>query len=281
MSSGVGKGVTIYHNPSCGTSRNVLALIRASGIEPTIIEYLQSPPDGATLRALLSRAGLKARDVLRVKGTPYRQLGLGDPGLSEDHLVDQMLAHPILINRPIVATPTGVNLCRPSDIVLGLLPAPPPGDQSKEDGSPVLADAWVDGDLPELRAALTEAGLPTDDINEPGRAFFAYSTLSGERVGFGGFEHYGRDVLLRSIVVLPEKRNQGIGGGIVPLLMRRAFDLGARQAWLLTTSAVKFFVDAGFRVVEKGEAPEAILGSRQASSICPSTATFASRAIAL
>ncbi|RYG85586.1 arsenate reductase (glutaredoxin) [bacterium] len=113
--------VTIYHNPNCGTSRTVLALIREAGIEPTVIEYLETPPDRSTLVALLARMGVGPRALLRERGTPYAELGLDDPALTDDALVDRMLAHPILINRPIVVTPTAVRLCRPSEAVRDLL----------------------------------------------------------------------------------------------------------------------------------------------------------------
>lgn len=273
--------VTIYHNPACGTSRNVLALIYASGIEPIVIEYLQNPPDRDTLCALIAVARMTVRDALRVKGTPYKDLGLDAADLDDNHRIDQMLRHPILINRPIIVTSRGVRLCRPSDIVLDILPALPTGDVIKEDGTPVLVDALIDGTAPELHAALDQAGLPTDDLTESGRVFFAYSTLSGERVGYGGFEQYDREVLLRSIVVLPAKHRRGIGRGIVPLLMRRAFDAGGRRAWLLTTTATAFFERAGFKPADRAKAPEAILSSRQASSLCPSTAAFLVRTIDL
>jgi arsenate reductase len=114
-------GVTIYHNPACGTSRNVLDFIRKAGIEPAIIEYLKTPPDRATLESLIARMGIRPRDLLREKGTPYAELGLGGAHWTDSQLIDQMLAHPILINRPIVVTPWGVKLCRPSEAVLDLL----------------------------------------------------------------------------------------------------------------------------------------------------------------
>ena len=114
--------VTIYHNPACGTSRNTLALIRNAGIEPRVIEYLKEPPDRATLRSLLARMGVRPRDLLREKGTPYAELKLAENHWSDDDLIDQMLAHPILINRPIVVTARGVKLCRPSEVVLDILP---------------------------------------------------------------------------------------------------------------------------------------------------------------
>jgi arsenate reductase (glutaredoxin) len=116
--------VVFYHNPACGTSRNALGLIREAGIEPRVIEYLQTPPTRATLQDLIARMGIPARDLLREKGTPYRELGLDDPSLAEDQILDAMVAHPILIQRPIVVTPRGVRLCRPPETVLELLPPP-------------------------------------------------------------------------------------------------------------------------------------------------------------
>ena len=116
--------VTIYHNPSCGTSRNTLAMIRQSGVEPEIIEYLKNPPDRARLIELIKAMGISARALLREKGTPYAELGLADPKWSDQQLLDFMLAHPILINRPIVVTPKGTKLCRPSEAVLDLLDHP-------------------------------------------------------------------------------------------------------------------------------------------------------------
>lgn len=130
--------VTIYHNPACGTSRNTLALIRNATVEPTIIEYLKTPPDRATLESLLQRMGIGPRALLREKGTPYAELGLGAPHWTDDELIDQMLTHPILINRPIVVTPWGVRLCRPSEAVLDILPLPQRGPFAKEDGASVI-----------------------------------------------------------------------------------------------------------------------------------------------
>ncbi|PHK94076.1 arsenate reductase (glutaredoxin) [Pseudoroseomonas rhizosphaerae] len=130
--------VTIYHNPACGTSRNTLALIRNSGEEPQVIEYLKTPPTREELKGLIQRMGVSVRDVLRQKGTPYEELGLGDPSLTDDQLLDAMMAHPILINRPIVVTPLGVKLCRPSEAVLDILPNPQQGAYAKEDGEPVV-----------------------------------------------------------------------------------------------------------------------------------------------
>jgi arsenate reductase len=130
--------ITIYHNPACGTSRNTLALIRNSGAEPEVIEYLKTPPTKARLQELLKAMGISARELLREKGTPYAELGLGDAKWSEDELLDCMLQHPILMNRPVVVTPLGARLCRPSEAVLDILPDPQRAAFSKEDGEAVV-----------------------------------------------------------------------------------------------------------------------------------------------
>jgi arsenate reductase (glutaredoxin) len=132
--------VTIYHNPECGTSRNTLALIRNAGVEPTVIEYLKTPPDRATLQSLLQQMNMAPRQLLREKGTPYAALKLGEPHWTDDELVAHMLKNPILINRPIVITPWGTKLCRPSEALLDILPLPQPGPFAKEDGQ-LLVDA--------------------------------------------------------------------------------------------------------------------------------------------
>lgn len=130
--------IVIYHNPACGTSRNTLAMIRNAGIEPHVIEYLKTPPSRPLLESLIARAGITPRDLLREKGTPYAELGLGDEGLSDSALIDAMMAHPILINRPLVVSPLGVRLCRPSEAVLDILPQPQQGAFTKEDGEQVV-----------------------------------------------------------------------------------------------------------------------------------------------
>ena len=130
--------ITIYHNPACGTSRNTLALIRNSGAEPHVIEYLKNPPTRERLCALLAQMGIAPRELLRQKGTPYDELGLGRGDWSDDQLIDAMMAHSILINRPIVETPLGTRLCRPSEVVLDLLSSPQQAAFSKEDGAPVV-----------------------------------------------------------------------------------------------------------------------------------------------
>lgn len=129
----------IYHNPECGTSRNALAMVRNAGIEPHVIEYLKTPPSREMLISLLDRAEMSPRDLLREKGTPFHELGLGDPTLSDDQLIDAMMSHPILINRPLVVSPLGVKLCRPSETVLDLLPQAQQGAFAKEDGAQVIA----------------------------------------------------------------------------------------------------------------------------------------------
>ena len=130
--------IVIYHNPECGTSRNALGLIRNAGIEPHVVEYLKTPPARALLVELIDRAGMTPRGLLREKGTPYVELGLGDTSLSDAALIDAMMVHPILINRPLVVSPLGVKLCRPSEAVLGLLPSKQIGAFAKEDGEEVV-----------------------------------------------------------------------------------------------------------------------------------------------
>lgn len=132
--------VTIYHNPACGTSRNTLAMIRNAGIEPNVVEYLNTPPDRQTLQQMIHDAGLTVREAIREKGTPYTELGLSGPAWTDDQLLDAMLAHPILINRPFVITEVGVRLCRPSEVVLDILPSPQRGPFTKEDGEVVIDD---------------------------------------------------------------------------------------------------------------------------------------------
>jgi arsenate reductase (glutaredoxin) len=130
--------ITIYHNPNCGTSRNVLALIRNSGVEPEVVEYLKTPPSRDKLIALVAQLGIPVRELLRQKGTPYDELQLGNPSLSDDALLDAMVVHPMLMNRPIVVTPLGTRLCRPSEAVLDILPQAQQGAFSKEDGEQVV-----------------------------------------------------------------------------------------------------------------------------------------------
>lgn len=130
--------IVIYHNPECGTSRNALAMIRNAGIEPHVVEYLKTPPSRALLESLIERAGMSSRALLREKGTPFAELGLDNPALTDAQLIDAMMEHPILINRPLVVSPLGVNLCRPSEEVLDLIPADQRGAFAKEDGEQVI-----------------------------------------------------------------------------------------------------------------------------------------------
>jgi arsenate reductase len=130
--------VTIYHNPECGTSRNTLAMIRNAGIEPTVVEYLRNPPSRSQLASMIAAAGLTVRQAMREKGAPFQELGLGNPALGDEQLLDAMMAHPILINRPFVITPLGTRLCRPSEVVLEILPASQKGIFAKEDGEVVV-----------------------------------------------------------------------------------------------------------------------------------------------
>jgi arsenate reductase len=130
--------VTIYHNPRCGTSRNTLALIRNTGIEPEVIDYLSAPPSRDALAAMIAQAGLTVREAIRSKEAVHAELGLGDEAIGDDALLDAMVAHPILINRPFVVTPVGARLCRPSELVLDILPLPQKGAFTKEDGEPVV-----------------------------------------------------------------------------------------------------------------------------------------------
>jgi arsenate reductase len=264
--------VTIFHNPDCGTSRNTLALIRHFGIDPEVVEYLVTPPSRDVLVDLIARAGLTERDVVRKKGTPYAELGLD--GADEAALLGAMLAHPILINRPLVVGERGVALCRPSDVVLDVLPLQPGNDAFKEDGAHFLRDDRIAADDPALIAALRAANLPVEDLAESERRFFAYRTLAGTPVGFGGYELYGRDALLRSVVVLPKVQTKKIGRNLVPLLAYRAFREGARVAWLLTMSAAGFFEKIGYQRRSRDEAPAAILTTRQAKSLCPKSAVL-------
>ena len=271
--------ITLYHNPACGTSRNTLALLRRLGVELHVVEYLKTPPSRDEIVALAARCGVGLRELVREKGTPFRELGLDRPDISDDELLDAIAAHPILLNRPIVVSARGVKLCRPSDVVLDLLAKSPPEDFDKEEGAPFLIDGALPAGDPALAAALAAGDLPVDDLAAPGRTFFAYRTLGGTLVGYGGFELFGPEVLLRSVVVLPTLRGRGIGRNLVPLLMRRAFDRGARRAWLLTTSAAPYFEKIGFARSRREVAPPDIATTSQFTTLCPASAVLLSRSI--
>lgn len=273
--------VIVYHNPDCGTSRNTLRLLRHAGIEPHVAEYLKTPPSPALLLQLARRMGWPLRSLLRERGTPFRELGLDNPALADAALLTAIAGHPILINRPIVVTPLGVKLCRPSETVLDLLPVLPDVDLDKDDGSPFLRDEQVAATDPRLAKALRDADLPTEDLRASAGRFYSYRTLGGTLAGYGGFEAHGEDVLLRSLLVMPSARGKGIGRNLALLLMSRAFDLGGRTAWLLTTSAAGYFEKLGFAVVPRDAAPDAIARSPQAVSLCPATAPLLTRRIML
>jgi arsenate reductase len=154
----------VYHNPDCGTSRNVLALLRSAGSEPDVIEYLVTPPSRQTLESLITDAGLTVRGALRIKGTPYKELGLGDMALTDAQLIDHMLRPPILINRPFVVTERGTRLCRPSGLALDLMAPDLAVSLDKEDGAPFLRDEQVTRGDPDFVTALLDVGLPSGDL---------------------------------------------------------------------------------------------------------------------
>lgn len=267
--------VTIYHNPACGTSRNTLALIRATGVEPVVIEYLQTPPSREELVSLIARMKVPVRDVLRRKGTPFEELGLDDPALTDDQLIDAMLAHPILINRPIVVGPQGVRLARPSEVVLEILDQPLTQDFIKEDGEVVPAGQRLvelpEGGLSELRGMLEGSGLPCGDLDEPGRRFYRWEDAQGN-IGWAGLEPCGADGLLRSLVVPELLRGQGTGAALVEAMTTEARRLGIERLWLLTTTAAPFFERLGFDVVKRSAAPPSIQATREFHDICPASA---------
>ncbi|MCS0503453.1 arsenate reductase (glutaredoxin) [Ancylobacter mangrovi] len=273
--------VIVYHNPDCGTSRNALALIRHAGIEPHVVEYLKSPPTPALLRQLAHRMGWPLRNLLRERGTPFAELGLDDPALDDDALLAAVREHPILINRPIVVSPLGVKLCRPSETVLDVLPIVPATDFDKDDGTPFLRDEQVAASDPRLAKALRDAGLPADDLRGSTGHFFSYRTLGGKLVGYAGFELFGSDALLRSLLVKEEWRHRGIGRNLVLLLSSRAFDAGARHVWLAATSAAGFFATIGFGAVDRRRVPDPILQSPLLAALCPAGAELFTRRILL
>lgn len=272
--------VVVYHNPACGTSRNALAMIRRAGIDPMVVPYLDEPPTKERLRELSHQSGLTVREMIREKGTPFAELGLDRPSVDDEALLDAMVANPILINRPMVLTPTWAKLCRPSETVLDLLEDWPREDFVKDDGTPFLESVRIPGGSDDLRDALAAASLPTGDLEEPGRTFFRFQLLGGLVVGYGGYEVHGRDALLRS-VCRTERSAKGVGPNLVQLLMSRAFDDGARHAFVLTEGAAKFFRGIGFVDTDRAAAPEAIRSTRQALELCPASASLLSRRIAL
>lgn len=275
-----GMTITLYHNPDCGTSRNALTALERTGERLEVIEYLKSPPSRATLEDLLRRLRMRPKDLARRRGTPFAGLGLAEPGVGEDAILAAMLQHPILINRPIVVAGPRAVLARPSDLVFDLAPPPPGEDLRKSDGSPFLIDGPAPADDPGLAAALSANGLPVADLGgDANRVFFAYRTTSGSPVGYGGLELLGQDVLVRSLAIAPAWRGQKAGSAALAVLLRRAFDFGARAAWLLTTDAAGFFAKAGFKAVGREEAPAAVRATPQFRGLCPASATLMRRAI--
>jgi arsenate reductase len=270
----------IYHNPACGTSRNALALLERAKVDLTVVPYLDEPPSKERLRELSHMSGLTVREMIREKGTPFAELGLDRPSIGDEALLDAMVANPILINRPLVVTPTRAKLCRPSETVLDLLDTWPREDVVKDDGTPFLESVHIPGGSDDLRDALAAASLPVDDLEEPGRTFFRFQLLGGLVVGYGGYEVHDRAALLRS-VCRTERSAKGVGPSLVQLLMSRAFDEGARQAFVLTEGAAKFFRRIGFVDIDRATAPEAIRSTRQARDLCPASASLLSRRIAL
>ncbi|TDR93072.1 arsenate reductase (glutaredoxin) [Enterovirga rhinocerotis] len=272
--------VTIYHNPACGTSRNALAMLERADVDLTVVPYLTKPPTKERLRELSHLSGLTVREMIREKGTPFKELGLDQPSVDEEALLDAMVANPILINRPFVVTPTQAKLCRPSETVLDLLRDWPRQNFNKDDGTPFLEVVPIPGSDDDLHDALVNANLPVDDIEESSRTFFRFQLLDGLVVGYGGYEIHGRDALLRS-VCRTEWSAKGIGPSLVQLLLSRAFDDGARRAFVLTEGAAPFFRKIGFNDVDRATAPEAIRSTRQALELCPASAALLSRAITL
>lgn len=270
----------IYHNPDCGTSRNTLALLRAFGPEPEIIPYLERPPARDRLLQLWKAAGLTIQDGLRRRGTPFGELGLDRPERTDDERLDAVARYPILINRPLVVTDKGVRLCRPADIALDLVETSADQALTKEEGAPFVRDRVIAPDGP-FREALANAGLPVEDLDEPDRIFFDYRDLAGKLVGYGGFELYASDVLIRSVVVLDEARGKGIGRNLLLLLLHRAFDQGARQAYVLTTTAGDYLRNQHFEDLPRERAPNSILASAQAMHLCPADAVLLKRRIEL
>jgi arsenate reductase len=267
--------VTIYHNPACGTSRNALAMIRNAGIDPNIVEYLKTPPSRNELLNLVARMGVTLRDVLRRKGTPFGELGLGDPAVSDSARLDAVARHPILINRPIVVTPRGVKLCRPSELVLDLLDAPQRSNFVKEDGEPVVVATVIGAaGLDELAALLNAAGLPTADLALPGRRFYRFATTLGETIAVGGLEGTDGDRLLRSLAVAPASRGQGFGKAVAASLERLAGADGGKRLHVLTTTAAPFFERLGYAPADRASAPADIGNSAEFRELCPATACY-------
>ncbi len=273
---------TIWHNPDCGTSRNVLRVLRAVGYAPDVIDYRHTPPDPATLARMIAAAGLKVRDAVRRRGTPFDEMGLGEPGVTDADLLHAMVDTPILINRPFVRTLRGTALCRPADTVFGLIERGWPNNLTREKGAPFVIAEKRPANAIDLVASLSEAGLPVEDLSGANKHFFGYMTPDSRPAGYAGFELPGDGhALLRSIVVPPSRRGHGLGRAIVPLALRAAHDAGAREAWLLTDTAEDVFDQLGFETVARDQAPDAVRSTAEFAGLCPQTATLMHRAITL
>ena len=272
--------VTIYHNPACGTSRNVLAMIRNTGEEPHVIEYLKTPPTRDELKRLVARMGVPLRSVLRRKGTPFEAFGLDNPSLTNEQLLDAIDENPILINRPIVVTSRGVKLCRPSEEVLDLLERPQLSAYVKEDGDPVVVGTPVESpDMEALKQALSAVELPTEDVDGPDRQFYRFTDTVGGYVGYGGLEGQGEDRLLRSIVVQPALLGKGYGKAIVSTIERVAARVGVKRLHLLTKGAGSFFEKLGYVAADRSDAPTSIAESAQFAQLCPSSAKYLAKPV--
>jgi arsenate reductase len=282
--------VTIFHNPACGTSRNTLALIRHAGIEPTVIEYLKTPPTKDTLRELVAAMGGSVRSLLREKGTPYVELGLGEFRWTDEQLLDFIGQHPILMNRPVVVTPLGTKLCRPSEEVLELLPVGQLPPFIKEDGEAVH-DSGVrraagglalrpacELDWPSIEALLKVNSLPIDGVREHLGAYIV-ATADDMVVGTAGVELYGEAGLLRSVAVLPEWQKQGIGTVMLERIVADARTRGLSRMYLLTTTAADYFAGLGFTLQPRDSAPAALQVSAEFRGACPASAVLMVRSI--
>jgi arsenate reductase len=282
--------VTIFHNPACGTSRNTLALIRHAGIEPTVIEYLKTPPTKEALRELVAAMGVPARSLLREKGTPYAELGLGEPHWTDEQLLDFIGQHPILMNRPVVVTPLGTKLCRPSEEVLELLPVNRLPPFVKEDGEAVQDDGVrraaggltlrpaSELDWPSIEALLKVNGLPVDGAREHLGAYIV-AMAGGTVVGTAGIERHGEIGLLRSVAVLPERQKQGLGMAMLERMVADARTLGLSHLYLLTTTAADYFAGLGFTPQPRDSAPAALQASAEFRGACPASAALMVRSI--
>ena len=272
----------IWHNPDCGTSRNVLRVLKASGCAPDIVDYRETPPDHAMLARMIAAAGLRVRDAVRRRGTPFDEMGLGAENVSDADLLDAMVTTPILINRPFVRTLRGTALCRPADTVFALIDRGWPRGLTREKGAPFVIAERRAPDAIDLVAALHRAELPIEDLGGANKHFFSYATPDARRAGYAGFELPGdHHALLRSLVVPPTRRGEGLGRTIVPLALRAAHDAGARTAWLLTETAERTFAELGFEAVDRDEAPEAVRSTAEFATLCPDTAVLMRRPITL